>query len=84
MSRAIVPDCSSFRTCCRLLEATSLLADLQGGGGVVLLRQGRHRQARTGMKRIGNAFPWMVGAIALFGLTNCGIYGGGGGGGGKS
>lgn len=50
------------------------------------------------MKRIGNGIPsslstgvsrgmpvgipWMVAALALFGLTNCGIYGGGGGGGG--
>jgi hypothetical protein len=46
------------------------------------------------MKRIGNgisggisnaihnAIPLTVAALALFGLTNCGIYGGGGGGGG--
>jgi len=36
------------------------------------------------MKRIGKGMPWIVGVIALFGLADCGIYGGGGGGGGKS
>jgi len=34
------------------------------------------------MMRLGNGVPWIVSAIALFGLVDCGIYGGGGGGGG--
>jgi len=43
------------------------------------------------MKRLGNGIAkgmpgvhWIVGALALLGLTNCGIYGGGGGGGGPT
>jgi len=36
------------------------------------------------MRLVSNGFPWIVGAMALFGLTNCGIYGGGDGGGGPT
>jgi len=32
------------------------------------------------MRQLRNGLPWIVGACALFGLANCGIYGGGGGG----
>lgn len=47
------------------------------------IRNGIPSSLSTGVSRgIPVGIPWMVAALALFGLTNCGIYGGGGGGGG--